>query len=43
MKNIVSFLTGKTLLKGLDSEDGFGGPSASGFDFDEYDMDMGIE
>ena len=28
---------------GLDSEDGFGGPSASGFDFDDYDMDMEIE
>ena len=24
-------------------KDGFGGPSASGFDFDEYDMDMEIE
>lgn len=30
-------------FRGLDSEDGFGGPSASGFDFDEYDMDMEIE
>lgn len=30
-------------FRGLDSEDGFGGPSASGFDFDDYDMDMEIE
>lgn len=30
-------------FRGLDSEDGFGGPSASGFDFDEYDLDMEIE
>lgn len=30
-------------FRGLDSEYGFGGPSASGFDFDEYDMDMEIE
>lgn len=30
-------------FRGLDSEDGFDGPSASGFDFDDYDMDMEIE
>ena len=30
-------------FRGLDSEDGFDGPSASGFDFDEYDMDMEID
>lgn len=27
-------------FRGLDSEDGFDGPSATGFNFDEYDVDM---
>lgn len=30
-------------FRGLDSEDGFDGPSATGFNFDEYDIDMDME